>query len=131
MEELNKELENTNEQIVQERKYKKFTALKIISAVVWLITLAWLIYGAIDVAMIPLDNNGRGISVAFFLTFNVIIFGGIGNAISLIISLVGTLTSLVGYKQGTVKLSTLITFLILFILPIITEVIFIIVAKNL
>ncbi len=130
MEEINKNLENINEQIVQERKYKKYTALKIISLIVWLITLAWLTYGAIDVAKIS-DTNSRGLSVAFYLTFSVIIFGGIGNVVSLIVSTVGAMIAGIGYKQGTVKLSTLITFLILFVLPIITEVIFIIVAKNL
>lgn len=111
--------------------YKKYTVFKVLAIVFYLLTLIYLIYGAIDVVVIPVEESARGIALAAYLTFGVIILGGIGFAISIVFSFVGGILSLIGYKKGNVKSSTVIFFAALVLLPVITEVLFITIAPQL
>lgn len=111
--------------------YKKYTVFKVLAIVFYALTLIFLIYGAIDVAVIPAEESSRGIALAAYLMFFVIILGCIGFAISIVFSFVGGILSLIGYKKGNVKCSTVIFFAISVFLPVITEVLFIVIAQHL
>ncbi len=111
--------------------YKKYTVLKVLAIVFYALTLIYLIYGAIDVAVIPVEESARGIALAAYLTFGVIISGCIGFAVSIVISFVGGILSLIGYKKGNVKLSTVILFAVFVFLPVITEALFIVITPHL
>lgn len=110
---------------------KRYRFLSVLITVIFVAITAYLIYGVVDVSKIPADASGRGISVAAFLAFGVIIIGGIGNGVVLLLSALGTLISAVGYRRGKVEFGTLLHFIMFMIFPIISEVVFLLITSSL
>ena len=114
--------QNLENEVMQENTCdtpKKFTALKIITAILFALTTIWLVWGFIDVANSrPTDGSSAdfsGLAIAVL-----IIYGTIGYIITFIASLVGTIVSAVNRKNGTPK-GTLIFFILIMVLTVIAE----------
>lgn len=75
---------NINKRITNNEKpqVKKLTALKVISALLFIVTFIILLSGFIDV--INNDADSQKISLVFYFAIIVLVFGIIGNGLSLI-----------------------------------------------
>ena len=116
---------NANEQL----KEKKFTGLKIVWAVIFIAITAWMIWGLADV-LASKGQKGWGIGLALYLTLIVMVFGSIGYVIDIIIAIVGVVLSVRNLNETTSK-KTLISFIVMAVLPIVVEATLIITCKLL
>lgn len=116
---------NANEQL----KEKKFTGLKIVWAVIFIAITAWMIWGLADV-LASKGQKGWGIGLALYLTLIVMVFGSIGYVIDIIIAIVGVVLSVRNLNATTSK-KTLISFIVMAVLPIVVEATLIITCKLL
>ncbi len=105
-------------------KSKFLFVLKLIFALIYIGMTIWLAWGLIDVVTTPSENTS--LSVALYLSFIIIIFGVIGYAIALIPAIIGLIATIVRRDKGN-----FIFFVCAMLLPIITEVAFIIIGKAL
>lgn len=97
--------------------------LKILYAVIYIAVTAYLVYGFLDIVISPSENVS--LELAVYLTFSVIIIGGIGYIISLIPAIIGLISSIVSGEGGNV-----LFFIIAVILPIVSEFVLITITKN-
>ena len=111
-------MENTTNQVAN-TKLKSLIVFKILFSIFYGLVTAFLIWGLID----SLTSNNVGISLAFYIALCIIIIGSIGYIIAMIFSITGFIISIV----KKIKKESII-FIILTILPIITEGLFIILA---
>lgn len=109
---------------MEEIKTKKRIALKVIALVIYLAITAFLLYGLIDAK--TTEGSAKGLSMAVYLVFCVLIFGIIGNILALIPAIIGLVLSIISYDKEK-SLGNVITFTILTVLPILTEAIFILI----
>ena len=105
-------------------KGKFLFVLKLIFALIYIGLTIWLAWGLIDVVNTPSENTS--LSIALYLSFIIIIFGMIGYAIALIPAVIGLIAAIVRRDKGNI-----IFFLCAMILPIITEIAFILIGKVL
>lgn len=105
-------------------KSKFLLALKLVFALIYIGLTIWLAWGLIDVVATPSENTS--LSVALYLSFVIIIFGVIGYAIALIPAIIGLIATIIKRDRGNI-----IFFLCAVVLPIITEVVFILLGKAL
>lgn len=118
--------------ILENKKTKKFLALKIISAVIFSVVTALLVWWFLEVLSTPLVSestngvtiNERSLALAFFIVIGLIIVGGIGYSINLVLSITGIILSSINYKKRTTAKGSLIFFIIFTILPVLTEILF-------
>ena len=108
-------------------KSKKFTGLKIFWFIIFVAMTAFLLYGLIDV-LSSKGQDGWQVALVAYLTIMVIIIGMIGYGVCILIALFGIVLSLI--NKGETK-SSLISFMVMAVLPIIAEVIFIVIANLL
>jgi len=118
-------MEDYNIERTVERVKRVPIFLKVLSAVIYLVVTAFLIYGLIGC----LDDKKVKVSLAFYLTFSVIIFGSIGNIISTIVSLAGLIISIIKRKNGG-SMADVIYFIVMVILPALTEIVIILITKG-
>ncbi|MBQ9756036.1 MAG: hypothetical protein IJV99_00385 [Clostridia bacterium] len=118
-------MEDYNIERTVERVKRVPIFLKVLSAIIYLVVTAFLIYGLIGC----LDDKKVKVSLAFYLTFSVIIFGSIGNIISTIVSLVGLIISIIKRKNGG-SMADVIYFIVMVILPALTEIVIILITKG-
>lgn len=111
---------------MEEKKIRKLTALKIISAIIFIGITIYLVVGLVDALNSSADKIS--LNVALYLTFVVIIFGTIGNVLALIPAVIGLIYTAIRMKKGQ-GLAQLITFIVLTALPILSELTFIIVCS--
>ncbi len=113
----------------EQMKEKKFIGLKIVWAVIFIAMTVWMAWGLVDV-LVSKGQKGWEIGLAIYLTFMVITFGSIGYAIDLIVAIVGVVLSFKNLNETTSK-KTLISFIVMAVLPIIVEATLIITCKLL
>lgn len=117
--------------IVENKPVKKLS-LYIIGGIVltiYLLFTAFLVYGYFDVRADMVQNNGQ---IAFALVFAIIVIG-LGITVYLataILSLIGLIIAIIKRKKG-LNLRWLIAFIIMTILPIITEIFMIVIYQGL
>lgn len=99
---------------------KVIGTLKVLFLVFYLSTTAMLLWQYLEILTIT-DVTSKGLSVAVYLIFFVLILGGIGNVMSIAISISGLFLS----KKRQLPKSNIRFFVLGIILPIITETIFI------
>ena len=109
----------------RDSKIAILTALKIITAIFYVIVTAVLLYGLIDLLVAPSENFS--FALGLYLAIIVIILGFIGYIITLVPAVIGLIYSIVK-KSGK---ANVIYFLVFSLLPILTEATFIIVCKLL
>ena len=110
-----------NYQQIKVRRCGNYTALKIISGIVYALTTLFLLVTLITI----LNSNDQniGLSLAVFLIIHLTIFGSIGNGVASIISAIGLAITLAKRERGT-KHGQIVCFAVLTALPIITEAMF-------
>jgi len=118
------------ENVQTNNKNKIYTILKIVWGIIVVALTAWLVWGLIDVINNPNEAN-RGLELAVYLTFIVIIFGVIGYGISTLIGLVGAVVAFINLRKGLTSKGNLICFVIMALVPIILEAGFIIACQLL
>ena len=115
-----------NNQLMGQPKVKSFHVLKIVSAIIYLAVTLYLILGLKK----ALGSDDKGLALATYLVFSVIIFGSIGNILAIIVALIGLVYTAMKFKVVK-KRAQLVIFATLTILPVITELVFIIIVSNL
>lgn len=105
--------------------FKGCKALKIISALVYFLMTAFLAIVLVDIILNPGDLPGLGF--ALFLIIFVLIIGSIGYAITLILSVIGSVLAAKSLPLGGKK-STLVFFIVFSILPVVTEGLFVLIS---
>ena len=105
----------------------KYLALKIVSIIVYLALLTFLLIEFIPI-LSQTDINNKKIMIAAFLVLILIIIGGIGAIVSTLISIVGLIIAIANRKKDQTK-THVIYFIIMSILPLLTEIIFFIACK--
>ncbi len=128
----NTNLENLNLENKEEQKNPKkakivSTVLAVIVGLAFLAVTVILTFWIANTLSIA-DDKARGLSLAFFIVFGLLIVGVIGYIATLILSIVGLVISSVNVKNGLNKGYT-IYFIILTALPIIAEATFIIISN--
>lgn len=105
---------------------RKLTALKVVSIILFVATLAFLLIGLVD----ALGNEGNAykLGIALYFIFFVLVFGLIGNVLALIPALIGLIYTAKKAKQANVK-KQLVFYIIITALPIISELAFIIICQ--
>lgn len=111
----------TNQNI--QEKPKKLLVPRIISAVLYVLVTAFLVYSLID----SLNSNNVSLSIALYLSIIVIIFGSISYGVCIIFSFVCFIIAMV--KRKTLTKATPIYFAIFTALPILTEFLLIVICK--
>ena len=100
----------------------KYTVLKVLSVIFYVALLAMLL-----IQFVPILNNqsegAQTVGIIFFLLFILIIYGGIMTVISTIISGIGLILTIKNKNKGEKK-GQLIFFIMMTVLPLITELIF-------
>ena len=107
-------------------KNKKYTVLKILSAVFYAIITAFIIYCFLD-ALIESKENGFAV-LGYVL---ILVTVGISYLLPLILSVVGLILSAVAKSNGQATLKTVIYFLIFTALPLISWFVFLLLTKVL
>lgn len=107
---------------MENKNVKKLTFLKIISAIICVATFIYLLVGLINAT--GGNSSNPGLELAVYLTFSVIIFGVIGNAIAVILAVIGLIHTLINREKGQCN-SQVITFIVLTVLPILSQAFFI------
>lgn len=110
-------LQNSNE------KQKKLLVPRIISAVLYLLVTAFLVYSLID----SLNSENLSLSIALYLAIIVIIFGSIGYGVCIIFSFVCFIVAIA--KRKILAKGTSTYFAIFTILPVLTEFLIIVICK--
>ena len=106
-------------------KSKFLTALKIIFIIIYVLLTAFLAWGLIDTLTAPSENASLGLAI--YLAIVVIIFGGLGYAVSLISAILGLIVAIVKRSgKGNVAF-----FIIAIFLPVVTEIAFILICQAL
>lgn len=106
-------------------KSKFLTALKIIFIIIYVLLTAFLAWGLIDTLTAPSENASLGLAI--YLAIVVIIFGGIGYALSLVVAILGMIVAIVKRAgKGNVAF-----FIVAVLLPILTEMAFIFICQAL
>ena len=109
-----------NEQTIEPVKNNKLLkAFKITYLIIYSLLTLFLILTYIDVMVNPSDMQNLGI--ALYLVIFVLIIGGIGYAVSLIFAVTGLVISI----KKKVKKSTLAFYIVATVLPVVTELAFI------
>lgn len=106
-------------------KSKLLTTLKVIYLIIYIALTAYLVWGLLDIVITPSSNPS--LEVAVYLTIVVIIIGGIGYIVSLIPAIIGLIYSIVK-RAGK---GNIIFFIVAIILPIISEIAFIVTCQML
>ncbi len=98
-------------------------SLKIIFIIIYVALTAFLTWGLIDTLTTPSENSSLALGI--YLAIVVIIFGGIGYALSLITAVVGLIAATVKHAgKGNV-----IFFIVAVLLPIVTEIAFVLICQ--
>lgn len=105
---------------------KKYTVLKILSAVFYAIVTAFIIYCFFD-ALVESKENGFAV-LGYVL---ILITAGISYLLPLILSVVGLILSAVAKSKGQGTIKTVIYFLIFTALPLISWFVFLLLTKVL
>ncbi len=120
--------ENQNIAVEQNTNLKRYkvisNVLLIIALIGYVVVTAFLTYWLVDSLTLP-DENDVSLNLAFLLVFGVIIVGGIGYIAVFIISLSGLIMTIAKKKQGVSK-GRLAVFIIMTVLPILSEIIYIV-----
>jgi hypothetical protein len=98
-----------------------YTALKIISVIVYVLTTLFLLVTLITI----LNSNDQniGLSLAVFLIIHLTIFGSIGHVVASIISAIGLAITLAKRERKT-KRGQIVCFAVLTALPVLTQALF-------
>ena len=116
-------------EIVEKKSTKicgKLTALKVLSLIFYIAIFVFLFWELIALINYP-NSNDKGFAVIGYILL-LLIFGVPGNIISSVLAIVGLITTLARREKGTKK-GQVIFFAIMSVLPLITEVLLIVVAK--
>lgn len=114
------------------KKTNRLIVLRVLTAVVFAIVTALLLWWYIDVLSTPVVSeptngitiNQRSLALAFFIVIGLIIVGGIGYVVNLGLAITGLIISSIKYKKQTTTIGTLIYFIVFTALPILVEGIF-------
>ena len=107
-------------------KNKKYTVLKILSAVFYAIVTAFMIYCFFD-AFVESKENGFAV-LGYVL---ILVTVGISYLLPLILSVVGLILSAVAKSRGESKMGTVIYFLVFTCLPVVSWFVFLLLTKVL
>lgn len=101
------------------KKSKLLATLKVIYLIIYLALTVYLAWGLVDIVITPSSN--QSLEIAVYLTFMVIMIGGIGYIVSIIPALIG-LIACITKRAGK---GSIIFFIVAVLLPIISEFVFI------